>query len=964
MNRFLDLLLTGAVTGAIYSIMASGLVLTYRTSGIFNFAQGAVAFVVAYFYYEIHSKGVPIVPALILSAFVFAPLLGLALDRLCLRRLAKAPVYARIVGTIGLLIALPAAAQWLVVEVANGVFGLNLIGNAAITQGVPTPGIGPTPPHYFRFLRGVALNTDQLAVFVVAACAAILLWYLLRRTRMGLEMRAVVDRDVLASLRGINANRTSAAAWMLSMVLAGLGGVLIAPLFILDPTIFEFVVLGSLAAVVFGGLRSLPMTFAGGLLIGVVQNLVAGYNTVLPNAIANLSGLQDSIPYLLVLVLGLILGRERARQAGSASDERPPFDHRVGMSALRRRTPWVMFVVLVAGYALHWSPVSWMQANTTAQTAIAESIVMAIIFLSFVVVTGLGGMVSLAQATFVTAAGFGAGWVLSKNWGINVPLIASHGEINFVWAVVAGGAIAAALGALIAWPATRLGAVYLAIWTLAAAFFIGFIPFAWNVIGQGDAGWAIREPTLQFPGSGWLHDLITRQVGSFNFANIPDQIVLFFGVFGLVAVLIHNLNRSATGRAMLAVRSSEVAARASGIRSERTKILIFALAAGIAGVGGVMLSLFSFGASNSTAPAYEGLYWVVLAVVFGIRRPSGALLAGFAFAAGTPICSWFATNILPGGRVALLFGSTFFVPMLAGLGAIFLARQPDGILSLSGDLRRNVKTGVAALRRERIATAEANVHGGFVPGHEQLHTAGVQTLDQGDLSSDGVLVLTDIVAGYGDVEVLHGVSLNVQGGQVAALLGVNGAGKSTLCSVAAGALVPTVGGVFLRGENVTPVPCYVRSRSGLLLVPEAGGVFPGLSVEDNLGILLRTPELRIRAYERFPILGERRGQAAGLLSGGEQQMLSLAPVLVDPPVVLIADEPTLGLAPIVAELVMSTILELRDLGTAILLVEEHAQNALRVANTITYLELGVIRWSGPRDEVDIEQLAAAYLGDS
>ena len=268
-----------------------------------------MAFVVAYFYYEIHSKGVPIVPALILSAFVFAPLLGLALDRLCLRRLAKAPVYARIVGTIGLLIALPAAAQWLVVEVANGVFGLKLIGNAAITQGVPTPGIGPTPPHYFRFLRGVALNTDQLAVFVVAACAAILLWYLLRRTRMGLEMRAVVDRDVLASLRGINANRTSAAAWMLSMVLAGLGGVLIAPLFILDPTIFEFVVLGSLAAVVFGGLRSLPMTFAGGLLIGVVQNLVAGYSTVLPNAIANLSGLQDSIPYLLVLVLGPVLGR-------------------------------------------------------------------------------------------------------------------------------------------------------------------------------------------------------------------------------------------------------------------------------------------------------------------------------------------------------------------------------------------------------------------------------------------------------------------------------------------------------------------------------------------------------------------------------------------------------------------------------------------------------------------------------
>jgi branched-subunit amino acid ABC-type transport system permease component/ABC-type branched-subunit amino acid transport system ATPase component len=963
-NKFLDLVLTGAVTGAIYSIMASGLVLTYRTSGIFNFAQGAVAFIVAYFYYQIHSAGIPIIPALILSAFVFAPLLGLVLDRVCLRRLAKAPVYARIVGTIGLLVALPAMAQWLVVEAGNGVFGLNLIGNKAITQGAPAPGIGPTPPHYFRFLRGVALNTDQLAVFAVGACTAVLLWYLLRRTRMGLEMRAVVDRDTLAGLRGINANRTSAAAWMLSMVLAGLGGVLIAPLFILDPTIFEFVVLGSLAAVVFGGLRSLPITFAGGLLIGVVQNLVAGYSTVLPKAIANLSGLQDSIPYLLVLLLGLILGRERGRQAGSASDERPPFDHRTGMSALHRRTPWVLFVVLVAGYALHWFPVSWMQANTTAQTAIAESIAIGIIFLSFVVVTGLGGMVSLAQATFVTAAGFGAGWALSKNWDINVPLIASHGQINFVWAVVVGTVIAAALGALIAWPATRLGPVYLAIWTLAAAFFIGFIPFDWNVIGQGDTGWAIRGPTLQFPGSGWIHDLITGQSGSFNFANIPDQIVLFFAVFGLIALLIHNLKRSPTGRSMLAVRSSEVAARASGIRSERTKILIFALAAGIAGVGGVMLSVFSFGASSSTAPAYEGLYWVVLAVLFGIRRPGGALLAGFAFAAGTPIFSWFATNVLPGGRVESLFGSAYFVPMLAGLGAITLARQPDGILSLSGDLRRSVKTGVAKVRRERIASAEASVHGGVVPMHEQIHGVTARSSDRAAQPSDGALIMTGIVAGYADVEILHGVSLKVLAGQVTALLGANGAGKSTLCSVAAGTLTPTVGCVFLEGESVTSKSTYLRSRSGLMLVPEAGGVFPGLSVEDNLSILLRTPDLRDRAYQRFPVLGDRRDQAAGLLSGGEQQMLSLAPVLADPPSVLIADEPTLGLAPLAAELVMSTILELRDLGTAVLLVEEHAQNALRVANTIAHIELGIIRWSGPRSEVDVEQLTAAYLGET
>ena len=120
MNQFVNLVLSGLVTGAIYSIMASGLVLTYTTSGIFNFAHGAVAFATAYLYYQLNTGlGMPIVPSLIISVFMFAPLLGLLLDRILLRRLAKAPVYARIVGTIGLLVALPALVQWLVVTVGN-----------------------------------------------------------------------------------------------------------------------------------------------------------------------------------------------------------------------------------------------------------------------------------------------------------------------------------------------------------------------------------------------------------------------------------------------------------------------------------------------------------------------------------------------------------------------------------------------------------------------------------------------------------------------------------------------------------------------------------------------------------------------------------------------------------------------------------------------------------------------------
>jgi ABC-type branched-subunit amino acid transport system ATPase component len=219
-----------------------------------------------------------------------------------------------------------------------------------------------------------------------------------------------------------------------------------------------------------------------------------------------------------------------------------------------------------------------------------------------------------------------------------------------------------------------------------------------------------------------------------------------------------------------------------------------------------------------------------------------------------------------------------------------------------------------------------------------------------------------VVAGYGDVEVLHGVDLALTPGKVVALLGANGAGKSTLCSVAAGVVAASIGSVHLDGDDITGREPFRRARDGVLLVPEARGIFPGLTVEENLTVLLRTEELRAKAYERFVILQERRKLVAGLLSGGEQQMLSLAPALADPPKVLIADEPTLGLAPLAAEEVVRAIRELRESGSAILLVEEKAREVMELADIVAFMELGELVWMGPREDADSERLAAAYLG--
>jgi ABC-type branched-subunit amino acid transport system ATPase component/branched-subunit amino acid ABC-type transport system permease component len=959
---------SGLVTGAIYSIMASGLVLTYTTSGIFNFAHGAIAFAVAYLYYQLHSGyGMPIVPALIISVFVFAPLLGLLLDRVMLRRLAKAPVYARLVGTIGLVVALPSLVQWLVITVGIQVLGLGgLLGNSAASQGTRVPGIGPTPAHVYRLLHGVILDSNQLAVFAAAALAGVVLWYVIRRTRLGLEMRAVVDREALADLRGVNPARASRTAWVLTVILAGLGGVLIAPLFTLTDYVFTLVVLGSLAVVVLGGLRSIPVAFVGGLALGVVQNLVAGYSDqILPASLSNLTGLKAAVPFVLVIVLLLAFGRDRSRRAGSIASDSVRPDHREGMSALRRRLPWAVAILALVTYSQQWLSVSWLRADTYGQTWIAQGLAISIILLSFVVVTGLGGMVSLAQATFVTIGGFIAGWAMNQDWHIDFPVIAAHGQLNFVWATALAVIVAGVVGALIAIPITKLGEVNLALGTLAFAFIASLLVFPLDSVSNNAAGWTIRQPSLNLLGLNQLNNLLV--VGDqrhFDSSLLSEQILLFLAVFGVVTLVIHALWRSASGRAMLAVRSSEVAAAASGVRVQRTKIMVFALAAAIAGLGGVMLGLFSFQVDNSTAPPLVGLVWLALAVAFGIRRPGGALIAGLVFTGGTAVLHGLA-GVLPGGTVNELVTSTYFVPILSGLLAIQLAQEPDGLLALAGGrqrARRDRKQHLAA-----IAATEALLHDGVVPEHEQDHRAArapAQPVDASQLEDRSTFALEGIVAGYGGVEVLHGIDLQLRRGEILALLGANGAGKSTICAVAAGALTASSGAVWLDGADVTALSTFRRARSGVLLVPEARGIFPGLTVEENIAVALPEEEKRRRAYAAFPVLAERRKQVAGLLSGGEQQMLSLAPALADPPDVLIADEPTLGLAPMMASQLMDSIVELRDQGTAVLLVEEHAHNALAVADSLAIMELGTLKWSGRRADADMGLLASAYLGPS
>lgn len=899
MSDLLGFVLSGLVSGALYALLATGLVLSYSASGLFNFAHGATAYLCALTFHELHSGfGWPAVPTALLLVGGVAPALGWGLDRLMFRKLAKVGETAQIVATIGLLVALPALGLWVVelledagasVKPAENQFGL--------------PGVGPSPARSWQLMDGVGIDSDQLITWVATAVVAIGLWVLMRHTPLGLRLRAAVDNRSLVELRGMSADRLSSVAWMLSSGLAGLAGVLATPLLGLsshDFTLFLFV---SATAAVLGRFMSIPLAFAGGLGLGVLQNLVAGY----ADFAEKITGFRTAVPFL-ILFAGLLLMTRRQRTAGTAAVDAPPIDYLAGKSWPRRWGPWTAGGVLLA--------LSFYTVTTPFWSGIlAQGLAISLVFVSFTVVTGLGAMVSLAQATFVTGAALVAGLLMSHGW-------------PFAAAALVGTCGAAVLGALVALPALRLGGRSLALATLALAFLADQVLFQMGWLRNGDTGWEIPRAV-------------------FGPVDLSDDRAMGVAMVVLVAVAVAALSAlrgSATGRAMLAVRSAPAAAMASGVSVVRTKLLLFTLSAGLAGFGGVMYASFNTRITATDFTAMTGLVWLAVVVAAGVRRPQFAVVAGLVFA------------IVPHLVADHVTESVHLPVILFGLAGLALANDPDGYCAaVSVRMHRRRVAGDSAgpaVEDEVGGAGDRRPPGAAEPVSERGGTG----------ERESVLALRDVHAGYDGAPVLHGVTLTVHPGEIVALLGPNGAGKSTTCKAAAGLLTPTTGQIYVAGAEATHGGPVHRSRAGVVLAPEGRGIFPALTIEENLTLHLPEGHARDAVYDRFPGLAARRKVTAGSLSGGEQQMLALAPLLQRPPRVLIADEPSLGLAPRVVDEVFRLLAELRDAGTGLLLVEEKAAEILGVADTVAYLAQGRISWCGPRSEVRADQLTEAYLG--
>ncbi len=635
----LGYIFAGIALGSIYAIAASGIVVTYVSSGVLNFAFGSMAFFLARFYYFLNSQhGWDQLPAVAVSVFLAGPALGALLYLVLFRHLRLSSPLIKIVSTIGVSVALPPAA-------------LMLFGNDTITS---APGLASQPEPTYKIF-GAVVTLDQVIAFGCVLAVVVIGTLVLQFTEVGLKVRAMVDTEAMTSLSGVSPARISVCVWMVTTALAGLAGVLTAPSTGLTPDGMTLLMATAFAAVVAARLRSLPAAVGVAMAMGLITDISQDF---LPVNSSLTAAILTSIPFFVMgaflLAYVLVSGRiNEAASTGGALDRaiRPmgggdEVSSASAVSVVAARSGWSWYMlgpvaviavvallpVLLTGY--------WL-------TLLAGGLAFAVIFLSFTMVVGEGGMIWLCQATF---AGCGA---------IATAQLATNHGMNPLLAVLIGGLIATPVGVVIGLLTIRLGNLYVALVTLTFGLLFETLIFTRNVFYQGGVGVTASRP-------GFL-------AGNEAFAYFC------LAVFVVIALVVVNLRRSTTGLALAAVRYSEPGARTVGLSVLGMKLLVATLGTFIAGVGGGLLALNYGNALPTSYATFGGLVWLAVFVTIGLRSITAAVIAGLSF------------TLLPGIFQTYLPTAWGNVPtLLFGLGAVAVAAHPDGQVAANARLAQGL----------------------------------------------------------------------------------------------------------------------------------------------------------------------------------------------------------------------------------------------------------------------------------
>jgi ABC-type branched-subunit amino acid transport system ATPase component/branched-subunit amino acid ABC-type transport system permease component len=547
----LPFIIIGIVSGSVYGLAGVGLVLTYKTSGIFNFAQGALATVAAYaFYYLNVDVGLAWPVAALISVLVLGAILGLGFEVMA-RRVARGPLAWRIVATIGIVL------------VVEAVF--------TIVHGSSTL----TTPHFLSQstvqIFGAFVTWEQIIVTVISLGAAVGLYVFFRTARLGKAMRAVVDDPDLLGLAGTSPERVRRWAWVIGCVFAAASGVLLAPSVPLDPNVLTLLIVQAFGAAAIGRFTSLPLTLAGGLAIGIVSSILTEYI----NSTSLLSGLPPSLPFIVLFLVILFSprGRLAVRQFG-----------------LRRaQIPWqapgrVQLVGVIAVAAFLITVPSWAGFRITGWTL---ALTYVILLLSLGLLAKTSGQVSLCHITF---AAIGA-VAFSK---------LSSGGVPWVPALLLGGLVVVPIGAVLAVPAIRLSGLYLALATFGFGLLVQDMFYQSNVMfGVTNIGISMPMPHLS-----WL----TLDSGT-GFYYVVLLIV------ALTAVGVVVLNRSRLGRLLRSMSDSPLALTTSGTSVRVTMVIVFCISAYLAAIAGALSGMVVSTASGANYPPLQSLSLIALIMI-------------------------------------------------------------------------------------------------------------------------------------------------------------------------------------------------------------------------------------------------------------------------------------------------------------------------------------------------------------
>ncbi|SNQ46808.1 Amino acid/amide ABC transporter membrane protein [Frankia canadensis] len=947
MNDLLPFVVSGIAIGAVYGLTGTGLVLTYKTSGIFNFGHGALATAAAYLFYWLHvDQKVGWEISAVIAVLVAGPLMGLGME-LVSRRLAPQRNAMKIVGTIGLILL---------------VQGLGTIKYGP--DSINVPNFLPGGSHGFE-LGGTHVRYKYVFVAAIAVVLVAALYALFRFTRIGLAMRAVVDDPALLDLLGTNPARVRRAAWITGSTLAALSGVLVLPLVGLEPIFLTFLVVEALGAAAFGGFSNIPLTFLGGIVIGVGSDITKNYVV----DVTWLGGLPPSLPFVALFVILLVLPRRRLL---------PPTRHEV-RPRLQRHAP---ARVRAGTGALVLVPLllvpTFAGSDLTFYTVGLTQVVM---LLSLGLLVRTSGQVSLCHSAF---AAIGA--VVFSQFAVD------H-HLPWLLAALLAALVVVPVGALLALPAIRLSGLFLALATLAFGIMIERLFYA-----QG----FMFTPT----GSG-------RTMPRPSFASGDNAYYyLVLGFVVVVSLLMVAVHQARLGRVLRGMSESPVAVSTLGQSTKVTRMIVFCISAFVAGLSGILYGT-TVGSASTTDVHFSSFNSVVLLAILALApfgEPWYALFAGLvaiipAYIPGsnTP----YVLNAIFGisaVAVAMQGGTPGMPPRLRA--ALERLGQPRGrLVPAAAGAGSAVTVPVAPVpatepRAESRATdagaaetagsditasePEAEASEPEATASEPEAEATETATGAGRSAGDRGLRVEDLTVRFGGLVAVRDLTLLAPPGQITGLIGPNGAGKTTTFNACTGLNRPTSGRVLFGERDISHASQATRGRAGIGRTFQIMELAESLTVAENVALgrecglagagvlsqlLARPTEARDTATATAAALElcgitDIADRQVGGLSTGQRRLVELARCLAGPFTMLLLDEPSSGLDRTETE-AFAEVLErvVADRGIGILLVEHDMALVMRICRYIYVLDFGELLFEGDPGAVRAsERVRTAYLG--